>query len=316
MRDVKDFNHYSVMLPEVIEGLCIKPDGVYVDCTLGGAGHTKAILEKLGPMGRVIGIDRDGDAIEYVKNTINDDRLLVYRDNFEQIKEAVDFFGYEKIDGVLIDLGVSSFQLDTAERGFSYMKDAPLDMRMNRADKLSAYEVVNTYSAFELRRIFYEYGEERFAGRIADRIIRERELKPIESTAALADIIASAIPKSVRFDGHPAKRCFQAIRIEVNGELSVIDSTIRRATELLRNGGRITVISFHSLEDRIVKTTLNSLASPCTCPRDFPVCVCNKKPSVKVITRKALLPSVKELAENSRSHSAKLRIAERIVQET
>ena len=211
-----EFKHYSVMLGEVIDGLCIKPDGVYVDCTLGGAGHTKAILKLLNENGRVIGIDRDGDAIQNAKESVADSRLLLYRDNFSNIADAVRYFGFDKIDGMLIDLGVSSYQLDTADRGFSYINDAQLDMRMNRDDKKSAYDVVNGYTKNQLEKIFYEYGEERFSARIASKIVETREMSPINTTSELSKLIASAIPKSVKFDGHPAKRCFQAIRLEVN----------------------------------------------------------------------------------------------------
>ncbi len=306
-----EFRHYSVMLDEVVEGLNIKPDGIYVDCTLGGAGHTKAILSKLGSEGRVIGIDRDGDAIENARETVSDDRLLLYRYNFSNIIDAVYYYGFEKIDGVLIDLGVSSYQLDNVERGFSYINDAPLDMRMNRADKLNAYDVVNGYTREALVKIFFEFGEEKFSGRIADRIVEERKTAPIESTAQLTAIIASAIPKSVKFDGHPAKRCFQAIRIEVNGELEAIEPTLRDGCELLKSGGRMTVLTFHSLEDRIVKNVFRELESPCKCPKELP-CVCGKLPVAKVLTRKPLVPSERELAENSRSKPAKLRIIEKL----
>ncbi len=306
-----EFKHYSVMLDEVIAGLEIKPDGIYVDCTLGGAGHTGAILARLSPKGRVIGIDRDGDAIQNAKNVINDERLLIYRDNFSNIADAVSYYGYEKIDGMLIDLGVSSYQLDTAERGFSYINDAALDMRMDQSEGKTAYDVVNGYSKQQLERIFFEYGEERFASRIANKICDTRETKPIETTLELSSLIASAIPKSVKFDGHPAKRCFQAIRIEVNGELDAIKPTLEAGCELLEAGGRMTVLTFHSLEDRIVKNTFKDFEFPCKCPTDLP-CVCGKTPVARVITRKPLLPSKKELEENSRSRSAKLRIIEKI----
>ncbi len=306
-----EFKHYSVMLGEVLEGLDIDPDGVYVDCTLGGAGHTKAILNKLGSNGRVIGIDRDGDAIANAEKTVGDDRLLLYRDNFSNIADAVSYYGFEKIDGALIDLGVSSYQIDNAERGFSYINDAPLDMRMNRADKLNAYDVVNGYSREALEKIFFEFGEEKFSGRIADRIVETRKTASIESTSQLAAIIASAIPKKVKFDGHPAKRCFQAIRIEVNGELEAIEPTLRTACDLLKSGGRLTVLTFHSLEDRIVKNVFREFESPCKCPKNLP-CVCGKIPVAKVLTRKPLVPSERELAENSRSKPAKLRIIEKL----
>ncbi len=306
-----EFRHYSVMLGEVLDGLDIKPDGIYVDCTLGGAGHTKAILNKLSSNGRVIGIDRDGDAIANAEKTVSDSRLLLYRDNFSNIADAVSYYGFDKIDGVLIDLGVSSYQLDNAERGFSYINDAPLDMRMNRADKLNAYDVVNGYSKEALENIFFEFGEEKFSGRIADRIVSARKTAPIESTAQLTAIIASAIPKSVKFDGHPAKRCFQAIRIEVNGELEAIEPTLRSACDLLKSGGRLVVLTFHSLEDRIVKNVFRELENPCKCPKELP-CVCGKLPMAKVLTKKPLVPSDRELAENSRSKPAKLRMIEKL----
>ncbi len=306
-----EFKHYSVMLKEVIDGLCIKPDGVYVDCTIGGAGHTKAILKLLNENGRVIGIDRDGDAIQNAKESVADSRLLLYRDNFSNIADAVRYFGFDKIDGMLIDLGVSSYQLDTADRGFSYINDAQLDMRMNRDDKKSAYDVVNGYTKNQLEKIFYEYGEERFSARIASKIVEARETAPINTTSELSRLIASAIPKSVKFDGHPAKRCFQAIRIEVNGELDAIEPTLKNGLELLKSGGRMTVLTFHSLEDRIVKNVFRDFEEPCKCPKDLP-CVCGKTPVARVITRKPMLPSKSELEENSRSKPAKLRIIEKI----
>lgn len=308
-----EFIHYPVMREEVIEGLNIKPDGVYCDCTLGGGGHTRLILEKLSEKGRLIAIDRDIAAIENAKIYINDSRLMLVKDNYSNIDSVIAASPFKKVDGILMDLGVSSYQLDNAERGFSYRFDAPLDMRMDESDTLTAHEVVNGYGEKALARIFFDYGEERFGNRIAERIVRERQNEPIKTTLRLVEVISAAIPaKNRNQGGNPAKRCFQAIRIEVNGELEVIGQTIENGVSLLNEGGRIAVISFQSLEDRIVKTTFKKLVSPCTCPRDFPICVCNKKPSIKLIAKKAITASEKELFENSRSHSAKLRVAEKI----
>lgn len=306
-----EFKHYSVLANECMELLDIKPDGIYVDCTLGGAGHTRLILSRLGENGRVIGIDRDNDALANAKEKINDSRFTPFKSNYEDVATVLDELGIEKADGFLFDLGVSSYQLDTPERGFSYINDAPLDMRMDTSGGITAYDVVNTYSESELARIIFEYGEDKFARRIASRIVRERSEAPIATTGALADIISAAVPGQPK-GGHPAKRAFQAIRIEVNGELSSVGKALESAAGRLKKGGRIAVISFHSLEDRIVKNTFATLASPCTCPKDFPICVCNKVPTVKVVTRHPVLPSEEELKENSRSHSAKLRAAEGI----
>lgn len=307
-----EFRHYPVMREEAVEGLNIKPDGVYCDCTLGGGGHTKRILERLSEKGRLIAIDRDSAAIENARTSIQDSRLLLFKRNFSDIDLIAREAQVHGLDGILMDLGVSSYQLDNAERGFSYRFDAPLDMRMDETDKLTAYEVVNAYSEEELTKILFEYGEERFAKRIAERIVRERKNGPIKTTLQLAGIIASAIPAKYRDDGHPAKRSFQAIRIEVNKELEILEQTIEKGVSLLNEGGRIAVITFHSLEDRIVKNMFARLASPCTCPKDFPICVCGKKPSVRIITKKPVTPSETELSENNRSHSAKLRIAEKL----
>ena len=308
-----EFSHISVLLYETVDSLNVKKDGVYVDCTLGGAGHTSLILSKIGENGRVIGIDRDDDALENAKNKINDPRLITVKDNFENIKDAVARAGFESVDGILMDLGVSSHQLDVAERGFSYIKDAPLDMRMDQTAPLTAYDVVNGYSERELIRILRDYGEERFAPRIAQRICTARESAPIKNTLELAEIISAAIPQKYRYEsGNPAKRSFQAIRIEVNGELDCIPKAIEEGAEMLNVGGRMSIISFHSLEDRLVKNGFQKLEKPCTCPSDFPVCVCGKKQSVKIITRKPILPSKEELEYNSRSHSAKLRVCEKI----
>ena len=303
-----EFRHYSVMLEECIAALNIKENGIYLDCTLGGCGHTRRILEAL-PSVRVIGLDRDDDAIANARNTLTDPRFTAVKANFASACGVLDSLGVQRVDGVLMDLGVSSYQLDNADRGFSYMKDAPLDMRMDRSGGITAYDVVNGYSEPELVRILTLYGEERFARRIASRICEARAAKPIESTLELARLASAAIPAKNRSEGHPARRTFQAVRIEVNGELAVLEESIRALTERLSAGGRFAVISFHSLEDRIVKSTFASLADPCVCPRDLPVCACGRKPSVRILTKKPILPSERENAENNRSHSAKLRVA-------
>ena len=310
-----NFSHRSVLLDECIEALNIKPDGIYVDGTAGGGGHSLEIAKKLTAGGRLIAIDRDDAAIAAATERLKDysDRVTFVRNNFSSIKESCLDLGIDKIDGVLLDLGVSSHQLDTVERGFTHNSDAPLDMRMDRRGDLDAYTVVNTYSADQLKKVIYNYGEERFAPKIAAAIVRYREKEPIKTTGQLVDIIKSAIPPSAREGGHhPAKRTFQAIRIEVNGELDAIEPTIRGATDILAPEGRIAIITFHSLEDRIVKQTYADLASGCNCPRDLPVCVCGRKPRVNVLTRKPILPSEVELEENPRSRSAKLRVAEKI----
>ena len=310
-----NFSHRSVLLDECIESLNIKPNGIYVDGTAGGGGHSLEIVKRLTDGGRLIAIDRDDAAISAATERLHDylDRVTFVRNNFSSAAEVVRELGIEKIDGILLDLGVSSYQLDTAERGFTHNTDAPLDMRMDRRGELDAYAVVNTYSFEELKRVIWEYGEERFAPKIASAIVRRREQKPIETTGELVDIIKSAIPAAAREGGHhPAKRTFQAIRIEVNGELDAIEPAIRRAKDIMNTGGRIVIITFHSLEDRIVKQTYADMASGCTCPRSLPICVCGKKPEVRVLTKKPILPSERELEENPRSRSAKLRVAERI----
>ena len=310
-----NFHHVSVLLDECIESLNIKPDGVYVDCTMGGAGHSKEIVKRLSSKGLFIGFDQDKNAIETAKERLKDysDRVRFIHSNFENIKEELEKIGVYKIDGVLADLGVSSHQLDEKDRGFSYMQDAPLDMRMDVRKDFSAYDVVNTYSEEELARIIKEYGEDNWAKRIAKFIVEKREEKKIETTGELVDIIKSAIPKKARIDGpHPAKRTFQAIRIEVNNELSVINKMIQDAVSIMDKGGRICIITFHSLEDRIVKNEFKELALDCVCPPHFLMCQCDKKSLVKVITRKPILPSEEEINENPRSRSAKLRVAERI----
>lgn len=309
-----NFSHRSVLLDECIEALDIKPDGIYVDGTAGGAGHSSKIAERL-TTGRLIAIDQDETAVKVATERLSvyGERAMVVRSNFSSVREVCEDLNIERIDGILMDLGVSSYQLDTPERGFSYNYDAPLDMRMNKGSAFSAYDVVNGYTEQQLRDVIFGYGEEKFGGKIASEIFKTREVKPIETTFELVDIIKRAIPAAARQNGpHPAKRTFQAIRIEVNGELNVIAPAIEDATSLLRSGGRIAIITFHSLEDRIVKQKYASLASGCTCPKNFPVCVCGNKPKLKIITKKPILPSDTELEENPRSRSAKLRVAEKI----
>ena len=305
-----EFKHYSVLLKESVDYLDVKPDGIYIDATLGGGGHSYEILSRGAK--RVIGIDPDSEAIDAATKRLCEfrDKVVTVNRNFSEIKSILDELGIEKIDGAVMDLGVSSYQLDNAERGFSYMHDAPLDMRMNRNTPKSAYDVVNTYSEQELMRIFYEYGEEKWSSRIAKFIVEKRKEKEILTTYELSDIIKAAIPKAARMDGgHPAKRIFQAIRIEVNGELEILKQAICDFTDVLKPGGVLSIITFHSLEDRIVKKTFVELAKGCTCPKSFPVCVCNKTPEIKILTSKPILPSERELDENSRSKSAKLRVA-------
>ncbi len=311
----ENFGHYSVLLNETVDSLNIKENGIYVDCTLGGAGHSNEILKRLGPDGILVGIDRDTYALEKAKERLSayKQKIVLIKGNFCDAPSLLSEAGIEKIDGVVADLGVSSFQLDNADRGFSYMQDAPLDMRMSREDSFSAYEIVNGYDERKLAKIIEMYGEERFARKIAYNICKERQNAPIESTLRLAEIIKASIPAKNRADGpHPAKRTFQAIRIEVNGELDVIDKMINGLFPMLNSGGRMSVITFHSLEDRIVKHTFLDLTKGCDCPPDFPVCVCGKKPQGVVITKKPILPSEEELEENPRSRSAKLRVCEKI----
>jgi len=308
------FSHRSVLLDECIDGLSIKPDGVYVDGTAGGGGHSFEIARRLVG-GRLICIDQDSAAIEAASKKLApfSDNVTIVRNNFSNVADVCAELGIEKIDGMLMDLGVSSYQLDTAERGFSYNADAPLDMRMDGRAALTAEIVVNTYSFEELKKILFEYGEEKFSRQIASAIVAERQREPIMSTARLCEIIKGAIPKAAREGGHhPAKRSFQAIRIEVNRELDVIAPAIRDGVKLLGKGGRLAIITFHSLEDRIVKQTYAKLAEGCTCPKSLPICVCNNKPTVKVITKHPILPSEGELSENPRSRSAKLRVCEKL----
>lgn len=312
---MSEFSHFSVLLGECIENLNIKPDGIYVDGTAGGAGHSSKIAERLGEGGLLIPIDQDEDAIKVITERLAPygDKVKIVRDNFSNIKRVLDELDVDQIDGLLLDLGVSSYQLDTAERGFSYMANAPLDMRMDNRAARSAYTVLNEYSADELKKIIYDFGEERFAPKIVAGIIKAREKAPIETTGELVEIIKNSIPSFARREElSSVKRVFQAVRIEVNKELDIIAPTIEAAVSRMNEGGRIVIITFHSLEDRIVKQTFNQLASGCTCPKDFPVCVCGNKPKIKILTKKPILPSEAELAVNSRSKSAKLRVAEKI----
>lgn len=309
-----EFKHISVLLQECLDGLNIRKDGIYVDCTLGGAGHSSEIVKRLSEEGRLIGIDQDKDALKAAGERLKEfNNVTLVHSNFHDIYNVINNLDIEGVDGILIDLGVSSYQLDNGERGFSYMQDAPLDMRMNRENPLSAYEIVNNYSEEEIFRIIKEYGEEKFAKRIAGFIVKAREEKPVETTLELVDIIKAAIPAKARREGpHPAKRTFQAIRIEVNRELDIIETTIRDGVEKLNKGGRMAIITFHSLEDRIVKNVYRDLANPCTCPSSFPICVCNKEAKVKLISRKPIEASEEELEYNPRSRSAKLRVIEKI----
>ncbi len=309
------FSHTSVLLFECIEALNIRDGYTYVDCTTGGGGHSLEIAKRMGSNSRLICFDRDTDALAAAKKRLEGylDRITFVNDNFSSLDKIIKEKNITNLGGVLADLGCSSYQFDTPERGFSYMHDAPIDMRMDKDAPLSAYEVVNEYSENNLKKIIYDYGEERFAPRIAAAICKSRAEKPITTTHELADIIKGAIPSAARADGpHPAKRTFQAIRIEVNGELDSIKPLIDSAASNLVSGGRIAIISFHSLEDRIVKQSYKSLLGGCTCPKDFPVCVCGKKPVIKEVTKKPILPSDEELTNNPRSRSAKLRVAEKL----
>ena len=309
-----EFNHISVLLNECLEGLNIKENGIYVDGTLGGAGHSSEILKKLSNEGRLIGIDQDTDALKAAKERLeNYSNVTFVHSNFSSIENVLNNLNIDGVDGILMDLGVSSYQLDEGERGFSYMKDAPLDMRMNRENDFSAYNVVNEYSEEDLYRIIRDYGEEKFAKRIASFIVENRQEKNIETTLELVEIIKNAIPAKARREGpHPAKRTFQAIRIEVNRELSILHKTIDDGVEKLNKGGRMAIITFHSLEDRIVKNKFRDLAVSCRCPKEFPVCVCGEKAKVKIISRKAIEPTKEEVEINPRSRSAKLRVIEKL----
>ena len=308
-----EFKHKSVLLNETIDGLNIKPDGIYVDGTLGGGGHAYEVCRRLGEKGSIIGIDQDAAAIEAASARLKDfgEKVTIVRSNYCDMKSKLHELGIDKVDGIVLDLGVSSYQLDTAERGFSYREDAPLDMRMDTCQKMTARDIVNDYTEADLYRVIRDYGEDKFAKNIAKHIVQARAVKPVETTAELSEIIRASIPmKFQKKSGHPAKRTFQAIRIELNRELDVLRDSLDDMIDLLNPGGRLCIITFHSLEDRIVKSAFRKNENPCTCPPDFPVCVCGKKSKGSIITKKPILPSEEELEYNSRSKSAKLRIFE------
>ena len=314
MEDFMAFKHTSVLLEETVDGLAVKPDGIYVDATLGGGGHAYEVCKRLNSKGSFIGIDQDAAAIEAASARLLDfgERVTIIRSNYCDMKPRLHEIGIDKVDGIVLDLGVSSYQLDTAERGFSYRADAPLDMRMDQRQKMTARDIVNDYSEADLFRVIRDYGEDRFAKNIAKHIVMEREKGPIETTGQLNEVISRAIPMKIqKTSGHPSKRTFQAIRIELNHELDVLRDTLDTMIELLNPGGRLCIITFHSLEDRIVKSAFRKNEAPCICPKNFPVCVCGNVSKGKVITKKPILPSEEELEHNSRSKSAKLRIFER-----
>ncbi len=309
-----EFVHKSVLLKETIDGLKIKPDGIYVDGTLGGGGHASEVARRLSDKGSIIGIDQDAAAIEAAGIRLKNfgEKVTIVRSNYCDMKSQLGKLGIDKVDGIVLDLGVSSYQLDTAERGFSYREDAPLDMRMDRRQKMTARDIVNDYEERELYRVIRDYGEDKFAKNIAKHIVAARQKAPIETTGQLTEIIRASIPmKFQKKSGHPAKRTFQAIRIELNQELEVLKNSLDAMIDLLNPGGRLCIITFHSLEDRIVKSAFRKNENPCTCPSDFPVCVCGKISKGSIITRKPILPSKEEMEENSRAKSAKLRIFER-----
>lgn len=312
-----EFRHKSVLLEESIESLCIRPDGIYVDGTLGGGGHSYEICKRLSKKGRLIGIDQDEAAIKAAAGRLGEfkDRVTIVRSNYCDMRRVLGELGITSVDGVILDLGVSSYQLDEASRGFTYREDVPLDMRMDQRQTMTARDIVNEYSEMELYRIIRDYGEDKFAKNIARHIVNARKEKALETTGELIHVIKAAIPAKVRATGgHPAKKTFQAIRIELNRELEVLENSLEDMIDLLDDGGRISVITFHSLEDRIVKNKFRQCESPCTCPKDFPVCVCGKKSKGRVITRKPIIPSQRELEENSRAKSSKLRVFERKIQ--
>lgn len=310
------FEHKSVLLYETIDSLNVKPDGIYVDGTLGGGGHALEVCKRLGEYGRLIGIDQDADAIAAATERLKDykDKVTVVRSNYVNIQTVLNDLGIEKVDGIYLDLGVSSYQLDMPERGFTYREDqAPLDMRMDQRNDQTAADIINSYSEFDLYRIIRDYGEDKFAKNIAKHIVKARELKPIETTGELTEIIKRAIPAKVRaVGGHPSKKTFQAIRIELNKELEVLSQSLDAMIDLLNPGGRLSVITFHSLEDRIVKTRFKTNENPCICPPDFPICVCGRISKGKVVTRKPVIPTEEEIEDNKRSKSSKLRVFERV----
>lgn len=308
-----EFKHVPVLLEETIESLNIKKDGIYVDCTIGGGGHSYEIAKRLSKDGRLIGVDQDTCALKAASEKLKDfDNVTYVHDNFYNLDTILKELGIKKVDGIMMDLGVSSYQLDETERGFSYMKDAPLDMRMNRENQFSAYDVINTYNEDQLYNVIKNYGEEKFARRIARLILERRIQEPIKTTGELVEIIRCAIPKKFQKKGHPAKKTFQAVRIEVNKELDILNKAVDNSIRFLNEGGRLSIITFHSLEDRKIKVKFKELENPCTCPPDFPMCVCGKKPSIKIITKKPIEPSEEEREVNSRSRSAKLRVAQKI----
>ena len=309
-----EFKHVSVLLQKTVDGLNVKPDGIYVDGTLGGGGHSYEVCTRLGAKGSIIGIDQDEAAIEAASIRLKDfgEKVTIVRSNYCDMKSRLHELGIDKVDGIMLDLGVSSYQLDTADRGFSYREDAPLDMRMDQRSEMTARDIVNDYSEMDLYRVIRDYGEDKFAKNIARHIVQERAKRPIETTGELTEVIRHAIPmKFQKKTGHPAKRTFQAIRIELNRELDVLRDSLDDMIDMLNPGGRLCIITFHSLEDRIVKSAFKKNENPCTCPSDFPVCVCGKVSKGRVITRKPILPSEEEMEVNSRSKSAKLRIFER-----
>jgi 16S rRNA (cytosine1402-N4)-methyltransferase len=314
-----EFSHVSVLLGETIEQLNIRPDGIYVDGTLGGGGHAFEVCKRLSEKGRFIGIDQDADAIRAAGERLSrfGERVTIVRSNYCNMRQELQKLGIDRVDGILLDLGVSSYQLDSRERGFTYREDAPLDMRMDQRQTRTAREIVNTYSEQELFRVIRDYGEDKFAKNIAKHVVAARERKPIETTGELVEIIKGAIPAKVRMSGgHPAKRTFQALRIELNGELTVLKDSLDDMIDLLKPGGRICVITFHSLEDRMVKSIFKTNENPCTCPSNFPVCVCGNKPKGRLAVKKPIVPGEEELYKNKRSKSAKLRVFERIENES
>lgn len=309
-----NFEHIPVLLEEVIDGLDIKGDGIYVDGTIGGAGHSLEIVKRL-VTGKLIGIDQDENALKKAEEVLKDykDKTILVHDNYINIEKILSDLDIEKVDGILLDIGVSSHQIDEGERGFSYQRNGPLDMRMDETREFSAWDIVNKYSKNDLEQILWDYGEERWASRIVEFILEARDIKPIDTTFQLVDVIKKAIPKKVRMKGgHPAKQTFQAIRIEVNGELNVLKKSIPKMSRFLNKGGRICIIAFHSLEDRIVKNIFRELNKECTCPPEFPICICDKEREVKIITRRPIIPKESEIERNMRSRSSKLRIAEKI----